>query len=157
MTRTLGINISPLKARHIILICIVLAALAFIVAPVVFSTTSSGPMLAMPIFLTRDGKKIPAEEIQSMRYRFSETRTSFDPINTEQMKDAKPFQTGFLVDAPFTTTRSWMFGRPSTTPEYRSLTLQLSLVDGETYTMCLPILSDTRLNSPVQLEISNAK
>jgi len=144
-----------LKARHVILVLVVLAALAFVAVPVVFSVTSSGPMVAMPLILTRADEPITAKEIRSVRYIFRETRTSFERINIDQMKEAKPFRTGFLLDAPYTKNRSWMFGPTSTSPEYRSLTIQLALVDGETFTMSIPVLSDTALNSPIHLDISN--
>jgi len=73
------------------------------------------------------------------------------------MKDAKPFQIGFFVDAPYTTTRTWIFGRLSTSPEYRSLTIRLSLINGEAFTMSIPVLSDTALNLPIQIDITTKK
>jgi len=144
-----------LKARRVVLLFALLAVVAFIVTPIVFSITASGRMLVMPVILTRDGEALSAKDLRSVRYIFRESSTSFERINIEEMKDAKPIEKGFYVEAPYSTTRSWMFGRPSISPEYRSLTIQLSLVGGETFTMNVPVLSDTRLNSPIQLDISN--
>jgi hypothetical protein len=145
------------KTRRFILFAVVLIAAVLFLVPVVFRRTFVGPMVAMPLILTRDGNPIPAKEIESLRYAFRETPTSFERISVEQMKDAKPFLIGFLVDAPYTTTRTWMFGPRSTTPEYRSLTIQLTFVAGDSFTMSIPVLSDTALNSPIQIDVSSKK
>jgi len=145
------------KIRRILLIIVALAALTFFITPVVFSISSVGPMVAMPLILTRNGEPIPRMEIELLQYAFREAPTSFDRISLEQLKDAKAFQIGFLVDAPSTTTRTWIFGRPSTSPEYRSLTIRLSLINGEAFTMSIPVLSDTALNLPIQIDITTKK
>lgn len=115
-------------------------------------------MLEIPFIPTRDGKLLRPEEIRSLQYAFGEAPTSFDTVNhTTNLENARPFQPGFLLTAPFTISSRGVFGRKSIVPEYRSLHIELALVDGTVVSMNLPVVSDTALNFPIQMDISGKR
>jgi len=148
------------KLRHIILsLVFFVVILLVVVLPIVTNTTSSAPMLDMPLILTRNGKPLPPEEIQSLQYEFREAPTSFEPtVQPGKMKDAQPFQNiGFRLAAPFSITRYGMFGKKTIKPEYHSLHLQLTLVDGTALNLNFPVISDTALKTPIQIELNPPK
>lgn len=115
-------------------------------------------MLAMPVVVARDGVLVRAVEIRSFQYQFAETKTSFEEAATGGgMKDARPYGDYFLVEAPFTRMRAWMFDRTTISPQYRSLRIRLVFLDGTALSLALPVISDTALNRPIRIDLSGGK
>lgn len=115
-------------------------------------------MLAMPVMVARDGVLVRAGEIRSFQYQFAEMETSYGKNATSDgMKDARAYGDNFLVEAPFTRMRSWMFGRTTISPRYRSLRIKVVFLDGTTLSLAMPVISDTALNRPIQIDLHSAK
>ena len=117
-----------------------------------FNVTGTGQMIAMPVVITKDGAELSSKDIKLLEYAFRESKTSFEGISHDALQPAKPLQKWFLVDAPFSVIKTTL--RKTTKPEYRSLTLRLALVDGQTFTLSIPVVSDAELNTPIQIDIS---
>lgn len=49
------------------------------------------------------------------------------------------------------------FGQPSISPLYRSLFLRLELVNGTSLSLRVPVMSDTALNKPIQIDLGMGK
>jgi len=112
-------------------------------------------MLAMPLRLTRNGAFIPKNEIESIRYAFSEVGTVYAPIVApEKTEEAHSFdKEGFLIAAPFTIMHGGWPSQPSITPLYRSLYLCIVFTDKTSFTMTIPVISSTELNYPIVIDI----
>lgn len=143
--------------RLILGACAVLV-IAYVILSNVSGVTGIAPMLAMPVVVVRDGALVQARDVRSFQYQFSEAQTSFEPnTSLEGMKDARVYGEGFLVEAPFTRMRAWMFDRTTISPQYRSLRIRLVFRDGTALSLALPVLSDTALNRSIQIDIQSAK
>ncbi len=146
------------KTRYLLFGVWAVLVIGFFAFPIMFSSRARGPMLAMPVVVARDGVLIQAQDIRSFQYQFAEVQGPEGKASpVEGMRDAKTWGDGFLVDAPFTESWPWMFGRTTISPQYRSLRLRLVFLDGTTLSLSLPVISDTALNRPIRIDLEGAE
>jgi len=144
-----------MKFLRIPLVIFLLLTLAVFIVSNVFTITGTAPMIAIPVVITKDGKQITPDSLISFKFAFSEKANRELKLSTPTaLKDAHWLQEYFLVQAPFTIIYGSLFSREKISPEYRYLFLMLSFKDGKNLSLSLPVLSDTRLNSPLYLDIS---
>jgi len=146
------------NTRYLLLGVWAVLVIGFFAFPIMFSSRASGPMLAMPVEVARDGVLIRARDIRSFQYQFAEVDAlPGNASSVEGLRDAKTWGDGFLVEAPFTESWSWMFGRKAISPQYRSLRIRLVFLDGTALSLALPVISDTALNHPIRIDLSGGK
>ncbi|CAN5771588.1 hypothetical protein BH09VER1_BH09VER1_46090 [soil metagenome] len=149
-----------MRRRKIIILILFVVVLGVLAIPYVCHITSYGPMVALPVMVTRGGLSISADEIVSFRYAFSERSTTLERVApSSPLKEARPMAEGFyLVEAPFTVSGPGWFFRTSASPLYHSLTLEIVLQNGGTTTLIYPVRSDTKVNGePIYLDLPSLR
>lgn len=145
-----------MKARNIIIVVALTLMLIIIAAPIVFSTSGIAPSLAMPVKITRNGHPLPVDELASIQYAFSEKGTQEVLPLASSSKNAETFQDGYyIVRADFSSIRKTMFSAWTTSPQYRSLALRITLRNGNSLSVAYPVISDTKLNTPIYIDLPN--
>jgi hypothetical protein len=141
----------PLKPRHFFIAALIIVALALLIIPNIANVTGTAPMLELPLLLRNRGKIVPHEEIRLIQYRFDEGPTNWDPLKERaDMKEASPLGDGFLIHAPFTIMNYG--GKKTISPRYRSLLIRVILVNGHSFSMSVPVISDKTFDHPIQID-----
>ena len=137
---------------------LIAVVIILLVIPNVANITAQGPMLELPLILSRTGQIIPHEEVRLIQYRFNESPTNWEPLKKQKdMSQASQMGNGFRIYAPFTITKIGLFGKPTTTPLYRSLSIHIELIDGTTFSMSIPVISDKSFDSPIHIDFESQK
>jgi hypothetical protein len=68
------------------------------------------------------------------------------------MKQASPLGSGFRIYAPFTITWTWLFGKRTVSPQYKSLLIHVELLDGTSLSMRIPVISNKEFDDPIQID-----
>ncbi len=144
-----------MKPRNIVIVAVLVVMLGGLAIAYLGRVSGYAPMVAMPVKITRGGQAIAAGEVVSVQYAFSERTTSeAQQTPPSPWQEAKVLQDEFyLVDAPFTVMNRWGPFGASISPLYRSLTLRITLKHGGTATVIYPVLSDTKLNQAIYVDM----
>lgn len=148
--------------RHKRLVIWSLVALAIIVAclaalPMLNSVRIVAPMLGIPVLITRDGREVQPAEIRAVQYRIDESRPKPpNEMHSKDLRDATVMEGYYFIAASFSI---YYHGSDRTHPEvkpaFQSVFLRVTFADGKTVSMSYPIISDTRENTEIHVDLSD--
>ena len=110
-------------------------------------------MIAMPVFVSEAGRRLTPDEIQSIRFVFSEMSTSeFMSSTLPELSEAKKADWGYLIDAPFSIIREGL-QFPRVTPKLKSVYVSVTTKKGNPQSFCFPVFPTADRNSPIFIDL----
>jgi hypothetical protein len=151
MDRKAVIKISLIALGVIILLGVLLLAFTSVII--------TAPAIGIPLFITRNGQEVPPDQIKHVQYQIAEdVPKSQADYRISGLQEATHDQNGYYrLGAGFSIYRYVLFPHTEVKPDFRSISLYITFGDGKMITMKFPILSDTRENLPMYVDLSDAQ
>jgi hypothetical protein len=150
---------ASMTKRNIIIFGLAALILLILAFPAFTTLRITAPMIDIPIIITRNGKEVAQEQIRKVQYSVSvDLPKPTEEIREKSLREARNDQGFYFIAAAFTIYRSGFFF-PSTTvkPDYHSVFLRITFADGKILSSSFPIISDTRENHPLYIDLSETQ
>lgn len=148
------------RIRKISLLLVVGILLAYLIIDNYSYYSLRAPMVAIPLFITRNGAALLTTEIRSVRYVIDRkpAQSAAQMHDTELREAIALCEDCYYLTAPFTHSRCGRFFAYTTvTPEYHSVFLRIVFADGKVVALSCPVISDSHQRPQIHVDLSEGQ
>lgn len=127
----------------------------------------SPPLLSVLVSITRNGQPVPPGQIRSVRYLISqESPQALANIRDKTLRDANIWpseatakdETFYLLNASFDIIhRGYIFQTTTVTPEFHSVFLRITFMDGKTVSLTSEMTNETRPPPVIHVDLGESQ